>query len=604
MKERSSAFALIATASALPIRTASTGVAVAYAFLGLGSAGLGAASANAAPSDGVSMRDAAYAQLVIHVERVTAELAGSPAAPAEDTEYARIVSHVPRVTAKLSAAQPQPAAAKRSGDRVTVGSVSLPPLSRRKPPDRDRSDEIVALLKKAGAANSSATSNTVRSLAAWMTGAAVRPAISPAPEPSQMHDQPAVADSLSLSRPPAAGSDPYVEPLRSELEARDRLIANLLQRVEQLERRIVLSANQLDEAVGGAGPISLFRRPVAETVPPAPGAPAAGAADPAEPDGTASQPVQMAQAQPPAAAEGQAAPATTQAPGQFEVDEAAIDRALERTLVQEGVLLLPFGQAEIQPSFTYTRREIDAPTFVTIDGQTFLGEQDIRRDEFQTTATLRVGLPFDSQIEVGMPYNYVDESVRTTVGNTPATHNSESGHGIGDVSVGLAKTLLQEGAGWWPDLIARGTWGAGTGKTRDSGVFLGGGFNQISGSLSAVKRQDPLAFVGTVSYGKTFEHDDIEPGDELGFSLGTVLAASPETSLSFFFNQTFADDAKIDGDNVDGSDQVIGTFSIGAATILGRNVLLSVTGEIGLTDDAPDYAIGVALPIRFDLPFY
>jgi hypothetical protein len=168
----------------------------------------------------------------------------------------------------------------------------------------------------------------------------------------------------------------------------------------------------------------------------------------------------------------------------------------------------------------------------------------------------------------------------------------------------LAKTLLQEGGGWWPDLIGRVTWDADTGKTKDSGVFLGGGFNELSGSLSAVKRQDPLAFVGSVSYAKIFKNNDIEPGDELAFSIGTVLAASPETSLSFFFNQTFADDTKVDGNKINGSDQVAGTLSIGAATILGRNVLLSVTGDIGLTDDAPDYAIGASLPIRFDLPVY
>ena len=55
----------------------------------------------------------------------------------------------------------------------------------------------------------------------------------------------------------------------------------------------------------------------------------------------------------PAAASG-AAPA---APGQFEVDEEAAERALERTLVVTGALLLPFGQADIQPSFTYIRSQ-------------------------------------------------------------------------------------------------------------------------------------------------------------------------------------------------------------------------------------------------------
>jgi len=488
-----------------------------------------------------------------------------------------------------------------AADGAVAASVPMPRL---KPLQRDRSDQVVALLARAGPAP--APVGTLPAAAPRAQGADDQDIGAPSPAPS--------AVMAVDARAPAVTSEAVAE-LRDELAARDELIANLLQRVEQLERRIVLNASQLDQTVGGAGPVPLLRHPHAETAPP----PAAGAAATAA---AVTAPVQLAQAQPlvrpeeeavppaatseeaapPATTEGEAAP--TQAPGQFEIDEEAIDRALERTLVQEGVLLLPLGQAEIEPSFTYTRREFDVPTFVTVNGDTFVGEQKLRRNEFVTSAALRVGLPWDSQIEVGIPYNYVDQDVTTTVGGAPQTSNSESGHGFGDVSVGLAKTLLQEGAGWWPDLIGRVTYDADTGKTQDNGVFLGGGFNEVSGSLSAVKRQDPLAFVGSVSYAKTFEHDDIEPGDDVGFSLGTVLAASPETSLSFFFNQNFADDAKVDGDRINGSDQVIGTLSLGAATILGRNVLLSVTGEIGLTDDAPDYAIGASLPIRFDLPTF
>jgi Putative MetA-pathway of phenol degradation len=512
---------------------------------------------------------------------------GSPAG--QDAELRRVAAHQHRVLAE--------------GD-ATAAAAGVP-MPRPKPLQRDRSDQVVALLARAGPAQapSPAAPRTLAAGARQDQGRGDQGRAAPSPAPDEVEATDASA--------PAAASEAIAE-LRDELEARDLLIANLLQRVEQLERRIVLSAPQLDQAVGGAGPVSLMRRPVAAPAPPA----AAGAAIAAG----ASEPVRMAQAQPlvrpeeeaapPATTEDEAAPPATtegeaaQAPGQFEVEEEAIDRALERTLVQEGVLLLPLGQAEIEPSFTYTRREFDTPTFVTIDGDTFVGEQEIERNEFETGATLRVGLPFDSQVEVGIPYNYVDESVNTTVGGAQQTSNSESGHGFGDVSLGLAKTLLQEGTGWWPDVIARVTWDADTGKTDDNGVFLGGGFNELSGSLSAVKRQDPLAFVGNVSYAKTFEHDDIEPGDEVGFSLGTVLAASPETSLSFFFNQSFADDTKFDGDTINGSDQVIGTLSLGAATILGRNVLLSITGEIGLTDDAPDYAIGASLPIRFDLPTF
>src|SRR5919106_745247 len=146
-------------------------------------------------------------------------------------------------------------------------------------------------------------------------------------------------------------------------------------------------------------------------------------------------------------------------------------------------------------------------------------------------------MPFDSQVEIGLPYRYVDQSAVTKVGGLERQEIDGSGHGMGDISVGVAKTLLRENGGWWPDLVARLTWGTGTGESTDGDVLLGSGFNELRGSLDAVKRQDPLAFVGGVSYETTFEDDNVKPGDEFGFSIGTVLAPSPETSLRFGLGQ-------------------------------------------------------------------
>jgi hypothetical protein len=452
------------------------------------------------------------------------------------------------------------------------GSVRRVPAA--KPVESDRSNKIIELLKAA---------------AIPVIGA---PPPKPALAPELVEEASPIADLTRRVATAESGRPDTIQALQHALRKRDAVIADLLRRVEQLERRIVLSAAQLNQAVGGAGPVSLRHRSRGEAAALESG-PGAASPKPAAESADASDQVREAQAQVP---ETTAAPPT--APGQFDVDEDLIDRALERTLVQEGVLLLPFGQAEIEPAFEYTRRENDFPFGI---GGT-VAEGKVRRNEFETSATVRIGLPFDSQVELGIPYNVVGESFTGEVNGVPQNNSSETGSGFGDASVGLAKTLLREDGSWWPDLIGRVTYDAGTGKTRDNGVFLGGGFNEVGGSLSAVKRQDPLAFVGSVSYAKTFEHDDVEPGDEIGFSLGTVLAASPETSLSFFFSQTFADDTKIDGEKIDGSDQVVGTFGVGAATTLGRNVLLSVTGNIGLTDDAPDYSVGVSLPIRFNIP--
>ena len=162
----------------------------------------------------------------------------------------------------------------------------------------------------------------------------------------------------------------------------------------------------------------------------------------------------VAQAQPPApAAPPSAAPesspgaasAPEAAPGQFEVDaEAAeLERALDRTLVQQGALLLPYGQAELQPSLEYVHREADTPGILTVDGSQFIASNNVRRDELTTALGLRVGLPYDAQFELSLPVRYVDQSEVTSVGFSPRSETSDSGFGLGDVSIGLAKTLLR-----------------------------------------------------------------------------------------------------------------------------------------------------------------
>jgi hypothetical protein len=78
-------------------------------------------------------------------------------------------------------------------------------------------------------------------------------------------------------------------------------------------------------------------------------------------------------------------------------------------------------------------------------------------------------------------------------------------------------------------------------------------FNELLFSLSAVKHQDPLAFVGGISYETAFEADNERPGDEIDLTVGTVLAASPETSLRSAFEQTFIGEAEFDGEDVSGT---------------------------------------------------
>lgn len=289
-------------------------------------------------------------------------------------------------------------------------------------------------------------------------------------------------------------------------------------------------------------------------------------------------------------------------PGQFEVDEEAIERALERALVQTGALLLRPGTIEIEPSFSYVRREDDAAgPLLRVDDESLAASGLTRRQNaLQAALTLRLGLPFDAQLEVGVPYAYEDVSTVTRAEFAPLAEQKRDGHGLGDVRLGLAKSLLRERE-WVPNLIGRVSWDSTTGQT-DDGIVLGSGFHEITGALTATKRQDPLVFVGGLAYTGVLERNNVDPGDQLNFVLGPVLAASPETSLRFLLNQIFAGRTAIAGDERPGSDQVSTSLILGASSVLTPRLLLDASAGLGLTDDAPDYSITVSLPIRFDLP--
>lgn len=291
----------------------------------------------------------------------------------------------------------------------------------------------------------------------------------------------------------------------------------------------------------------------------------------------------------------------TEAPGQLTVDEEAAERALERALVATGVLLLPPGKAELEPALTYLRGEQDAPVLVDVGGQQFVGRQTLGTDIFQASILLRLGLPARAQLELDLPYQYVNEERTTELGFQAAGAAASNQDGIGDARIGVAKALLTERASR-PSLVARLTWDTDTSESDGGDVSLGGaGYNELQFSLSATKRQDPLVFVGELFYQKTLdEQDQVEPGDQFGLSLGTLLAASPHTSLRVVLNQAYAQEVQVNGVTINGSDAVIASLLIGASAIIGDGKFFDFSVQAGLTEDAPAYGFRASLTKRFD----
>ncbi len=288
------------------------------------------------------------------------------------------------------------------------------------------------------------------------------------------------------------------------------------------------------------------------------------------------------------------------APGQFDVDEESAQRALERTLVQSGALLLQSGQIDLETSLSITRNQQSVPAFINTDTGLLAASEERRDSTLGAALNLRIGLPFESQLELGLPYQYIDNTSITRVGFEVATQKSTYDDGMGDVSIGIAKTLLKE-KGRRPDLIARLRWNADNGdrNQQEDSQGIGSGYNELSGSLTVTKRQDPLIFTGNIRYEYAEKKHNTQPGQGIGLTIGTVLAASPETSIRFALNQTFVSETNVNNQNIIGSDQVISSFSLGASSVIDRGNFLNVSVDMGLTEEATDYSLNIAYIKRF-----
>ncbi len=284
-------------------------------------------------------------------------------------------------------------------------------------------------------------------------------------------------------------------------------------------------------------------------------------------------------------------------PNQLRVDQVAAERALERTLVQSGALLLPRGRVELVPTLTHLVAETDVPVSVDPTSGEVLATEITRRTS-ALDLLARVGLPGDSQLEVGVPYSSIDERTRISSAGVTLAELDRTARASGDLRLGFAKTLLRE-SGWRPDIVGRLTYGFGNGERNADSVFVGAGFKYLDATLSFVKRRDPLALSFSLGYSDIREDDGTDPGNAYTVSLGTALATGPDSSLFASVTHRSISKTRVNELDVLGSDVDLMAITLGMSTILRRGQLLNVYTEIGLGDQGPDYSLSVSLPMQW-----
>lgn len=366
--------------------------------------------------------------------------------------------------------------------------------------------------------------------------------------------------------------DPVAE-LREQLAVRDQAIRNLVRRIEQLEAAVA----QLHAQTQLAPTNDSGLRPATHTV-----------------ETTSPQTI------------APAAATSADANAGVEIDLSRLRTAFERTLIDRGGLVLPTGTLELDTSLGYSHSSSEA---LTIDGFTIfpvlvvgdIVSERVRRDTMTASATARLGLPWELQAELRVPYIREESSRLSGSGE----ETKLSGSGLGDIELGLSRQLWSSLNGGI-DVLGTLRWKSTTGRDafglEPNQIPFGTGFDSFSASLTGVSVLDPVVFFGGLSYTRTLaekkEGVRIAPGDSIGLQFGTALALNLDTSINFAFGQQFTRRTEVAGLELPGSYVNTGTLSIGVSRVLASGRSLDGSLAIGLSEDSPDLQLMLSMPFR------
>jgi len=262
--------------------------------------------------------------------------------------------------------------------------------------------------------------------------------------------------------------------------------------------------------------------------------------------------------------------------------------AIEEALVSRGLVLLPPGSFRATPRITWVHTGAD--------------RYRTRSDSYTGSVGGQAGLPLGMMLSAFVPYTHRDTSIG-------------SNSGFGDLVVELSKKLNNE-SDRLPSFVAGLSYSHDSGDDPFAPIPISFGFRSITGSLSALKRIDPVALYASVSYTHAYSDDvnadnflgerrfsgRIDPGDAWSYRLGASLAATPDISLDASLSGAFVQGTEVHSDAAGRytlSRATVTTLNLGASFILSRDLSLLLSASAGATDDSPDFIFSMALPYRF-----
>jgi len=291
--------------------------------------------------------------------------------------------------------------------------------------------------------------------------------------------------------------------------------------------------------------------------------------------------------------------------------------------IDKGGSLIGTGRLVVEPAISYasfSREKVSVSGFTIFEailiGRINVGR--IQRHIIQPSLTLRYGLK-DWELSSRIPYMIRTDDESFPAGQTTAHFEADDAD-LGDIEMSAFYHLFPEGK-YRPDIVIGVTGKSDTGRdpynlekvsVQDSQPKLvqfptGSGHWGVSGTVIFVKTSDPAVLFLNTSYFYNFPRDvgvqrgqnygDVKPGDSVEYAFGLVLGLNEKLATNFSFSQRLTWDSEQNGQKLQDSGANAVQANVGFTYAFSRRLSFDVVTGIGLTDDAPDFSVGIRLPI-------
>ena len=144
-------------------------------------------------------------------------------------------------------------------------------------------------------------------------------------------------------------------------------------------------------------------------------------------------------------------------------------------------------------------------------------------------------------------------------------------------------------------------------------LSTGSGYYSVSGGASASRVLDPVVIYGSAGLSYSLPETDlnqvrgsrllieVEPGFGLNGSAGFAYSLSYDISLSMSVQVSYNDETVLtfsDNSEAVAEDQMTGFINLSLGTRVSETTIVNTNVGFGLTEDAPDFTVGVSLPIN------